>query len=339
MCARAHWSYNNILHQIFLLCLENINNFTYKKIKFLDFFDILCYNIIKQANIEKLSARRVRTRAIPEVSVDRVLTGDNRDYYFDRKENIKGSVATQHYHSSYELYYMKSGKCSYFIHNRSYDVVSGDVILIPTGIIHRTNYGNKPHSRLLINFQEDFVSSEILNEVLSLGYLYRNKNLSNMIEEIFSLIEAEYTRNDSITPHALRIYTEQILLLMIRNTNTKKQEKDGNAIVEHTMRYIQQNYAADIKLSAVAKLMNVSPEHLSRIFKKETSFGFSEYLTLYRLQRAEYILINEPGRAICDIAYACGFNDSNYFSYKFKEQYEISPSKARGDLTIRNVSF
>lgn len=266
------------------------------------------------------------------------LTSDNRSYYFHKKENIKGSVATQHYHNSYELYYMKNGKCSYFIHDRSYDIVTGDVILIPVGTIHRTNYGTKPHSRLLINFSEDYVSKAILDEALSLGYLYRNKELSNMIEEIFSLIEAEYSKNDNITPYALKVYTEQILLLMIRNANTKKQEKDGNAIVEQAMRYIQQNYASDIKLSGVAKLMNVSAEHLSRIFKKETSFGFSEYLTLYRLQRAEYILMNEPGRAICEIAYACGFNDSNYFSYRFKEQYGISPSKARGGINAQSIA-
>lgn len=265
------------------------------------------------------------------------LTSDNRNYYFNKKENIRGSVATQHYHNSFELYYMKSGKCSYFIHNCSYDIVAGDIILIPTGTIHRTNYGTKPHSRMLINFSEDFVSADILNEAKSLGYLYRNKNLSAAIEEIFALIEAEYERNDRLTPHALKVYTEQMLLMMIRNGNTKKQEKNGNAIVEHTMRYIQQNYSTDIRLSAVAKLMNVSPEHLSRIFKKETSFGFSEYLTLYRLQRAEYILMNEPGRAICDIAYACGFNDSNYFSYRFKEQYGVSPSKARGGVDAPDI--
>ena len=267
------------------------------------------------------------------------LTRDNRDYYFNKKENIKGSVATQHYHNSFELYYMKSGKCSYFIHDRSYDLVSGDVILIPAGTIHRTNYGSRPHSRMLINFREETVSPEILDEVRSLGYLYRNKNISTMIEEIFSLIEVEYKRNDEITPHALRIYTEQILLLMLRNANSQKTEKEGNVIVERTMRYIQQNYASDIKLSAVAKLVNVSPEHLSRLFKKETSFGFSEYLTLYRLQRAEYILMNEPGRAICEIAYSCGFNDSNYFSYRFKEQYGISPSKARGGINAPSIGL
>ena len=270
--------------------------------------------------------------------VNNSLTCDNREYYFSKKENIKGSVATQHHHSLYELYYMKNGKCSYFIHDRSYDLVSGDIILIPAGIVHRTNYGTEPYSRLLINFSENYVSKALLDEAFSLGYLYSNKRISNAIEDIFSLIEEEYSKNDSITPYALKAYTEQILLMMIRNANTKKHEKDGNAIVEYAMRYIQQNYASDIKLSGVAKMINVSAEHLSRIFKKETSFGFSEYLTLYRLQRAEYILMNEPGRAICDIAYACGFNDSNYFSYRFKEQYGVSPSKARGGINAESIS-
>lgn len=258
-----------------------------------------------------------------------LLTADNRDYYFNKRENIKGSVATEHYHGSFELYYMKDGKCNYFIENRSYDVVSGDIILIPAGTIHRTNYSPKPHSRHLINFSEDFISPEILEAAKALGYLYSNKSLSNHINAIFDMIEAEYLRNDPLSIHALKAYTEQLLLLMIRNGNEKKRESDGNAIVEKTVRYIQENYMNDIRLSAVARIMSVSAEHLSRIFKKETGFGFNEYLTLYRLQRAEYILANEPGRAIGEIAYICGFNDSNYFSYKFKQKYGISPTKAR----------
>lgn len=242
---------------------------------------------------------------------------------------MRGSVATEHYHSAFELYYLKEGKCNYFIEDRSYDVVSGDIILIPAGTIHRTNYGSKPHSRHLINFPEDFISSEILAATLSLGYLYSNKSLSSQIDTIFGMIEEEYVKNDALSIHALKTYTEHLLLLMIRSENEKRRETEGNAIVEKTVKYIQENYMNDVKLSAVAKIMNVSAEHLSRIFKKETAFGFNEYLTLYRLQRAEYILANEPGRAISEIAYYCGFNDSNYFSYKFKQRYGISPTKAR----------
>ena len=83
----------------------------------------------------------------------------------------------------------------------------------------------------------------------------------------------------------------------------------------------------------MAKLHSVSSEHLSRTFKRETGFGFSEYLTLVRLQKAEYMLRNEPGRSVCEIAYACGFNDSNYFSDKFRRSYGHSPSKFKNRNT------
>ena len=86
---------------------------------------------------------------------------------------------------------------------------------------------------------------------------------------------------------------------------------------------------SDIKLSSVAKMKSVSPEHLSRTFKSCTGLGFNEYVTLLRLKKAEEMIKTEPDKTISDIAYECGFNDGNYFSYKFKKMYGISPIKAR----------
>ena len=44
---------------------------------------------------------------------------------------------------------------------------------------------------------------------------------------------------------------------------------------------------------------------------------------------SEYMLKNEPGRSVHAVAFACGFNDSNYFSYKYKKQYGVSPKKVK----------
>lgn len=257
------------------------------------------------------------------------LKSDKRDYYFDKRENVRGSIATEHYHSEFELYYMKDGNCNYFIEDRSYDVASGDIILIPAGTIHRTNYGSKPHSRHLINFAEDFISSDILSATLELGCIYSNKKLLNYIDAVFAMIEAEYAKNDALSIHALKTHTEQLLLALIRNENDKITENAGDSIAQKTVRYIQENYMNDVKLFDVSRLMNVSAEHLSRLFKKDTGFGFNEYLTLYRLKTAENMLVNELDKRVGEIAYCCGFNDSNYFSYKFKLRYGISPKEAR----------
>jgi AraC-like DNA-binding protein len=115
---------------------------------------------------------------------------------------------------------------------------------------------------------------------------------------------------------------------MIRN-QPPKVISENNTIVEAAIKYIQNNYMSTIRLGEVAKMLSVSEEHLSRTFKKEITFGFSEYITLIRLQKAEHMLKNEPSRAITEVAYACGFNDSNYFSYKFKKAYGVTPSQIR----------
>ena len=89
---------------------------------------------------------------------------------------------------------------------------------------------------------------------------------------------------------------------------------------------------SDLTLPNVAKHFFISPEHLSRMLKKETGFGFSEYLNLLRLQYAETLLQQSGNLSISEISEQCGFNDSNYFSVKFKKQYGISPKKRQQEL-------
>lgn len=250
------------------------------------------------------------------------------DFYFHHVENKVCSNSTQHYHSGFEIYYLKEGKCHYFINDSSYDIVSGDIILVPENALHGTTYGSKPCSRMLINVQNGFVSKDILERASKLDHHYRNKTNLSQINDIFARIEEEYTRGDALSCDALRCYTEALFILMIRNQG-EKINNERNTIVEAAIKHIQENYTATVRLADVAKLLCVSEEHLSRTFKKEIGFGFNEYVTLIRLQKAEHMLKNEPSRAITEVAYACGFNDSNYFSYKFKKAYGKTPSEVR----------
>lgn len=265
------------------------------------------------------------------------ILGSIEGFYFNRTDNKTCSNSTQHYHSGFEIYYMKEGKCHYFIDDRSYDILSGDIILIPSETLHGTSYSSKPCTRLLINVEEDFISPSIISAARSMSYLYRNEGTLQQVNDIFARIEAEYRHADELSRDSLRCNTEALLLLMIRNQKDRELHHN-NTIVETAIRYIQENYMSQIKLAQVAKMLSVSEEHLSRIFKKEITFGFSEYLTLIRLQKAEHMLKNEPSRTITEVAYACGFNDSNYFSYKFKKAYGATPTQVRDRRTVSTVS-
>ena len=251
------------------------------------------------------------------------------DYYFHKAILRKGSESTQHYHDNYEIYYMKEGKCRYFIDGSFYDVEAGDTVFIPEGVIHKTNYGPDFHSRLLINFSEAYIDSALKDCLNGIDFVYSGRELSEQIKQIFEKIENEYESGDKFVSEALRFYTCELLLILLRNSKGKTVSPGKNSVVDRAIEFINDNYMLDIKLCDVSEKESVTPEHLSREFKKSTGFGFNEYLTLVRLRRAEYMLKNEPGRSIGEIAFTVGFNDSNYFARKFKQITGKTPSKAR----------
>ena len=249
------------------------------------------------------------------------------DYYFQQASKIKGNKSSSHYHSLIEIYYMKRGSCNYFIDDKSYRVEAGDLVFIPSGIIHKTTYDTEFHDRWLINCSEFFIPDSVGDKIRSLPHIFRKSEVTAECERVMSKVAVEYKKKDEYSVDALKGLTYELIFLLVRNAENQTETPTGSAFIEIAVKYIQENYQAEVSLSKLAKTLAVSPEHLSRTFKKQTGFGFSEYLTLYRLQKAEYMLKNEPGRSVNEVAFACGFNDSNYFSYKFKNAYKISPKK------------
>ena len=135
------------------------------------------------------------------------------------------------------------------------------------------------------------------------------------------------TNTDELSEDIFRCYTNSLFFLMVRNENTYDKESTGNEHIEACINYIQKNFAGEISLSRLAEVCSVSPEYLSRMFKKETGFGFCEYVNILRLQKAEQLIRQSPDLTITKISADCGFDDSNYFSVKFKKRYGISPKK------------
>ena len=263
--------------------------------------------------------------------MEQKISGKIDNYYFSKAIDRRYSESTQHYHPHYEIYYMKEGSCRYFIDDRAFDVEAGDLVFIPYGIIHRTNYTTALHSRLLINFTEDYIPKDAMNNLMESRYLYRSREIAKNIEDLFEKIEKEYAHPDEYTRSLLYCHTAEMFYLMLRHPGNLEEATTGNELIDSIVKYIKQNYMSDIKLSSVARMKSVSPEHLSRTFKNSTGLGFNEYVTLLRLRKAEEMIKTEHNKTISEIAYECGFNDGNYFSYKFKKMFGTSPIKMRNN--------
>jgi len=234
----------------------------------------------------------------------------------------------QHYHNLLEIYFLQTGNCRYFIDNKSYNVEAGDIVIIPGGIIHKAKYENSDYSRYLINCSKYYIPSSIFKQISNLIYVYRNDSVMPEINRIFEDIKNEYEKPDKYSQEAIRGLMYMLFILLARNKNQKSHVLINNIYIDTAIEYIKNNFQSQISLDDVAKMCALSSEHLSRIFKKETGYCFSEYLTFTRLQHAEYLLKNSD-LSITETAQQCGFSDSNYFSVVFKKNYKKSPSELK----------
>jgi len=80
-----------------------------------------------------------------------------------------------------------------------------------------------------------------------------------------------------------------------------------------------------------AETMNISPKYLSDLLRKETGKGAQDHIHQYIIEKAKTRLLNSKESA-SEIAYALGFEYSQYFSKIFKKKTTMSPNEYRKSL-------
>ena len=102
-----------------------------------------------------------------------------------------------------------------------------------------------------------------------------------------------------------------------------------SSLINGARNYIYEHYSdEDISLNQVAASVNISPNHFSSVFKKETGETFIEFLTRVRMDKAKELLETTDMKA-AEIGYQTGYRDPHYFSYIFKKTQNISPRQYR----------
>ena len=262
----------------------------------------------------------------------------NSKFYYDRFHHDGSEIMTYgHYHNMYEIYFLTKGSCRYFIENKLFDVKAGDLVLIPKGIIHKTLYLGESTDRHLINFSKSYIPPSLAIDIKGLfkNNIYRpNDELIPEITYLFEKIAKESENYDTYSNLLISGYMTEFFTIILRNPSYKNPVSLSNIPIENATTYISTNYKKNIALEDMATMVGLSPSYFSRLFKNTTGFGFKEYLTLVRLKEAQSKLIHTD-ISICEIAYECGFNDSNYFSSVFKDLNGLSPIKYRKQNRIK----
>ncbi len=165
----------------------------------------------------------------------------------------------------------------------------------------------------------------------------RNQNATQSIPVIIvsgHLLTPEDVRrldHRGVTFHGKDILTDTEMVTVFQEIvgDGKRLAQSTSLLVKQALAYLHQNYA-DTTLSRqkLAQAINVSPQHLDRIFREELNLSVTKYLNRFRIQRAKELL-RHTSDSITAIAMRVGYNDAAYFNRVFRELENRSPGAYR----------
>ena len=101
--------------------------------------------------------------------------------------------------------------------------------------------------------------------------------------------------------------------------------------VQMFLEALPQHAAHDWDLAAMARQCGLSRSQFSEYCRHLTGMTSMQYLTHCRVELAARMLVEQPQVSITDVAFACGFNSSQYFATVFRRLRGCAPSAFGGE--------
>ncbi|KKM11453.1 hypothetical protein SY88_08535 [Clostridiales bacterium PH28_bin88] len=133
------------------------------------------------------------------------------------------------------------------------------------------------------------------------------------------------------TPTALSRWAEQVVQTFVERVKPTT-ARVSSSVVAQAVQYIWHNFHRDITLEEMSKVIFLSPDYFSRVFKQEMGCTFIEYLTKARIDRAKELLRKQE-LSVSEVGRRIGYEDPNYFSRVFSKVEGISPREFRRRMT------
>ncbi len=252
-----------------------------------------------------------------------------------------------HHHDFQELVIVLNGSAVHRTAEKHYPISRGDVFLVRKDSIHC--YQNTRELKLAnVMFNFDDLASELLDlpEIPGFFALFKSEPATRAqsnfrakhtlspaqlseVEMLLNRLEQECSRQKPGFRFAARNLLFELLIYLSRSYASDEKKYSRRMIkLSLMLKFIEENFHRDISREEIMAQAEVSISVGSRIFQEflhETPVG---YLIRVRINHATELL-RRSDLPVSEIAFRCGFRDSNYFSLQFKKATAQSPREFR----------
>ncbi|KAF2517144.1 helix-turn-helix transcriptional regulator [Flavobacterium foetidum] len=146
------------------------------------------------------------------------------------------------------------------------------------------------------------------------------------VKLLFYKLFAESCINDDYS----NLSVDALLLNSLKNIK-KTDSLHSNSIpkwAKTLKEFLHENFSDEHSLTALSKILNVHPVHLSRSFPKYFGCTFGEYIRKIRIEKS-LALLTDKENSLVEISCVTNFSDQSHYIRCFKEQIGLTPSNYR----------
>lgn len=252
-------------------------------------------------------------------------------YTSDPEDNNK-----EHCHEFDELVIVKSGHGLHVINSQPLFIKTGDVFYVKKDEYHfYDELGTLKLINILINPDVDFhfikniepllskLTSDSLNDYAWLD----NAGLAKAID-ISKILFIK--KDEPANANTLKLEQEALFLQLITLIFEYKHTVSDNTEhkINKILKFVQNDCFSEVNWNELSEQFEVPLRTLFRHLKEKTGMTPENYLKRLRLISARK-KIRETDITITNIAFDCGFSNSNHFATAYKNVFGISPSTER----------
>ncbi|MBQ9135569.1 MAG: helix-turn-helix transcriptional regulator [Lachnospiraceae bacterium] len=250
-----------------------------------------------------------------------------------------------HWHTEFEINYIRSGCSEFICGDEKFVAVAGDVILLPPNMLHAIYpYQNNTQSYDTLVFhpamlgleENDRCAAECIRPIVngSLGLRMhigkettRYEVIKGLVEEIFFCAKENSAQADMLLKSDLLR-----LFWMLEQTGAvyRLREEDANRseLIRPALEFINENFCESITVEKLAEITHLSKSYFMDRFKQAAGVGAVEYLIQLRIKKACELLVNTE-KTTAEIAFECGFRNLSNYNRQFKRIVGCTPNEYR----------
>lgn len=251
-----------------------------------------------------------------------------------------------HNHEEYELNFVENAAGATRTIGDSHETIGDLDLVLMTGskLVHVWEQGTCPEQdihEITIHIDPNTFKGPIMDkrafgtirhmlERAQCGLAFPEAAIQILREDIINLAHS----NDSFAS-VIRLFNLLYRLSLVEGARElssssfiDSREENEDERIKRVKDYITTNYAQDICLKDMAKLVCMSEDSFSRFFKHKTGRTPNRYLIDYRLGIAARLLLTTH-LSVAEIGYTCGFNTLSHFNRLFRDSKGCTPSEFR----------